>query len=128
MLDYQRDTVLNRFHTAVTKYGLPSCIHSDKGGENTQVAMYMLQYPLRGTGRGIVGKSIHNQRIERLWRDVFQGVLKLYYGLFYHLESMGMMYPTNEIHLFCLHFGVGIGISRELRGITRLCNCGHKDC
>jgi len=36
----------------------------------------------------IVGRSIHNQRIERLWRAVFQGALKFYYGLFYHLESM----------------------------------------
>ena len=39
----------------------------------------------------IVGRSIHNQRIKRLWRDVFQGALKFYYGLFYHLESMGIL-------------------------------------
>ena len=44
-------TVLNGFHTAVRKCGLPYRIRSDKGGENTQVAMYMLDHPLRGPGR-----------------------------------------------------------------------------
>ena len=48
---------------------------------NTAVSEFMLTHPMRGPGRGsvIVGKSVHNQRVERLWRDVFEGVLKLYY-------------------------------------------------
>lgn len=56
-------TILTHFHTAVGRYGLPSCIRCDKGGENTQVAMFMLEHPLRGPGRGsmIVGTSVHNQ-------------------------------------------------------------------
>ncbi|KAK2564474.1 hypothetical protein P5673_011916 [Acropora cervicornis] len=71
------DTVLNLFQEAVHEYGLPSRLRSDKGGENVRVSMFMLQHPQRGTGRGsmIVGRIVHNQRIERLWRDVFEGVL-----------------------------------------------------
>ena len=110
------DTVFDKFHAAVFQYGLPSRIRCDKGRENTQVALYMLEHPLRGTGRGsvIVGRSIHNQRIERLWRDVFQGVLKLYYGLFYYLESIGLLHPDNDLHLFSLHFVYLPRISRHL--------------
>ena len=39
----------------------------------------MLNHPLREPGRGIMicGRGVHNQRIERLWRDAFGGVIKL---------------------------------------------------
>ena len=44
----------------------------------------------------------------------FQGVLKLYYGLFTHLESTGFLDPNDTLHLFCPHYVYIPRISRHL--------------
>ena len=96
-------TVYRLFKQATEKYGIPSRIRSDKGGENMLVCQYMVT--VRGPGRGshIAGSSVHNQRIERLWRDVYRCVCSIYYELFYSMEAIGILDPTNEVDLFVLH-------------------------
>lgn len=76
------ETIFSCFQSAIRSYGLPLRVRSDKGLENKAVAEYMVR--TRGPNRGsmITGKSVHNQRIERLWRDVYEGVLCYYYELF----------------------------------------------
>ena len=100
-------TVLQEFTKAVYKYNLPSRVQSDQGTENILVAQYILEN--RGVNRGsiIAGSSVHNQRIERLWRDVFSGVIKLFYRLFYFLEEQQLLDPNDEKHLYALHYIFG---------------------
>lgn len=63
----------------------------------------MIMY--RGAGRGshIAGSSVHNQRIERLWRDVFRCVCTTYHTLFYSMEATGILDACSETDLFILH-------------------------
>ena len=74
---------------------MPSRVRSDHGIENMGVAQLMLE--LRGVNRGsmITGSSIHNQRVERVHRDVTSGVLKNYIDEFSMMENCGLLDPVN---------------------------------
>ena len=98
------DTVFRLFYGAVIECGWPSRVRSDKGGENLEVARAMIS--VRGTGRKshITGSSVHNQRIERLWRDTFRCVGQLYYALFYDMEDFNLLDGDCEKDMFALHY------------------------
>ena len=99
-------TVLRLFVIAVEECGLPVRVRCDQGVENYDVAMYMLTHPQRRllSNPMIVGRSVHNQRIEHLWRDLFQGVSCTYYYLFNHLEDSGLLDILDEKDIFSLHY------------------------
>ena len=45
----------------------------------------------------LIGKSVHNQRIERFWRDIYTNVAETYYLFFHDLEESnpGITMPVN---------------------------------
>ncbi|XP_022806612.1 uncharacterized protein LOC111343694 [Stylophora pistillata] len=110
------DTVLRAFLEAVENFGLPSRIRADQGVENEDVARFMFHHPLRGPDRGSFtsGKGVRNQRIERLCRDLYVGVIYIYYEAFRYFEEQGLLQIDNEIHLYCLHYVFQPRINRHL--------------
>lgn len=99
-------TVLPYFIKASQQFGMPSRVRCDKGGENSLVSYFMLCHPDRGPQRHscITGRSVHNQRIERLWRDVYNGCTSYFHNLFNRLEDAGVLDPDNEVDLLALHY------------------------
>ena len=112
-------TVYKLFKEAIEEYGVPSRVRSDKGGENILVCQFMIA--VRGTDRGshIAVSSVHNQRIERLWRDVYRYVCSTYHELFYAMEALGVLDPTSDEDLFVLHCVFLPRVNRSLKEFQR---------
>ncbi|KAJ8088216.1 hypothetical protein PM082_013767 [Marasmius tenuissimus] len=95
-------TVLDVFLEAIQIHGCPSRVRGDHGTENGMVCEFM--ETLRGTGRGsyLYGKSIHNIRIERLWRDVTLGFGAKWKYFFQDLEVNESLDVNNNNHIWLL--------------------------
>ena len=100
----RKETVEALFLASVQKYSWPSRVRTDHGGENFLVWEHM--NAIRGEGRGsaLVGSSTHNQRIERLWRDVFRCFGHVFYYTFKAMQECGLLDIENPIHKFMLHY------------------------
>lgn len=107
-------TVLDSFVAAVTQYGVPSRVRTDRGGENSAVCLLMNIFRGFRRGSAIQGRSVHNQRIERLWADLWRGVTHVYRELFHFLEGEGIIDPDKEMHLWALHYIYLPRINRDL--------------
>ena len=92
------------FLPATQEYGIPSRVQSDYGSENVDIWSFMEE--VRGPNRlsYIAGSSVHNTRIERLWRDVRTAVSSTYISVFHELESQNILNPDNDADLYCLHY------------------------
>ena len=104
------------FLGVIRNYHLPSRVRSDQGGKNVLVSQHMIEN--RGSNRNsmIVGSSVHNQRIEKLWKDMHKSVTSLFYRLFYYMEQNDLLNPLEEKHIFALHY---VYIPRINRTLTR---------
>lgn len=128
----QSTTVYELFLKAVQDFNLPSRVRSDQGLENVAVARHMIEK--RGSDRRsmLTGSSTHNQRIERLWRDMHGSVTLLFYRLFYFLEQQDLLDPLNNLDLWALHYVYLPRINRSLTEFIHSWNhhpirsAGHK--
>ncbi|XP_055063258.2 uncharacterized protein [Misgurnus anguillicaudatus] len=100
----QASTAYQFFSEAIQKFGLSSRVRGDQGVENVKIARFM--FSSRGTDRGsfISGKSVHNQRIERLWREVRVMVTNKYSEMLHSLEAEGLLDLSVVEDLFSVHY------------------------
>ena len=96
-------TVFSLFVSAANQFHLPRRVRCDHGTENVTVARHMLRHYGVLRNPVITGLSVHNQRIERLWKDVNLYIVHYFKNLFYYLESQHLLDPVNEVHLLALH-------------------------
>jgi hypothetical protein len=110
----RQDTVLKHFLGATAQYGVPSRVRVDRGGENNYVCTTMEL--LRGYTRNsaIRGTSVHNQRIERFWRDMWNGATNVFHELFTFMEHQNVLLPDDPFHLWSLHYVFLPRINRAL--------------
>jgi hypothetical protein len=130
------------FLDATMEWGWPQRVRADHGGENVEVGADMELHrgerihhrpgvtttdDLTGEERGsfITGPSTHNQRIERLWRDVRNAVVDKFADTFRELEAIGALNRHDASHLFCLHHVYLPLLQKVLNVLVRSWNHHH---
>lgn len=114
----EASTVLTLFEDAIQRFNVPTRIRCDHGTENIDVARWMLTRYGPAVNPVITGLSVHNQRIERLWRDVGDTFVLYYKRLFHFMEDQFLLDPLDEVHLYALHFIYLPRINRSINEFT----------
>ncbi|KAH0836635.1 hypothetical protein J3R83DRAFT_8353 [Lanmaoa asiatica] len=99
----QSTTVLDLFQCAVAEFGMPSRVRGDRGGENIDVATYVVMKNGPHRASFMWGSSTHNSRIERLWVEVGTQFARRWRAFFTRLEHQHMLNPQIPSHLWLLH-------------------------
>ena len=98
---------------------IPYRMRGDKGGENVQVADFMIHH--RGFDSFMCSPSKFNTRIERLWREVRRVVIQFYMDLFKSMERDGMSIG-DDIHMYVLQFMFMSRIQQDLERFRYMFN------
>lgn len=98
------EAILQVFLTPTLIYGLPQKLSTDMGGENVDAWHYMMQQ--NGNERCvIVGSSVHNKHIERLWQDIHRAVCRNVRNCSSGLRGRGSWMSTMILICFvCIKF------------------------
>ena len=107
-------TIISLFRAAIQKYGQPLRIRTDYGGENVDIWRNIIDVHGKTSHPVAVGSSEHNQRIERHNRAVNEQVINVFKQQFYHLEHQGILDPSNDTDLYCLHYIYTPRLNRSL--------------
>ena len=64
-------------------------------------------------------------RIERFWRELWDGCTKTYYELFQYMEHEGILNVDSEVHLLALHIvylnRIQSSVDRFVHAVSRRC-------
>ncbi|KAF7326242.1 Integrase catalytic domain-containing protein [Mycena kentingensis (nom. inval.)] len=99
----RKATVAELFKGAVTRMGWPSRVRGDYGTENNEVERLIIAHWGAAHKAYLRGRSRHNIRIERLWRDVRKDSLEIYRQVFDYLEKNELLDIENPVHRTCLY-------------------------
>ncbi|KAH0835633.1 hypothetical protein J3R83DRAFT_9382 [Lanmaoa asiatica] len=100
--DNRAQMVLALFLTAIEEYGTPSRVRGDRGGENIDVAVWMIEHRGHNRSSFLWGRSTRNSRIERLWMDLGINFVRRWRAFFIRLEDIHMLDVSNAHHLWLL--------------------------
>ena len=70
----------------------------------------------------VTGSSVHNERVDRLWRDVHRCIASDFADTFRILERNGHLDPLNEVDMYCLHHIFGPRINKCISECKESCN------